>query len=196
MSLSEHLGDSVRDQSDRGTVSVTVVDRPPPTLLGTVIRIILAIIFIALYFHALHEYYQVLNRTRLIYACWGLFVYTFFGFFIRPQPGSYMGLKESRHGSHDDPWTNTDDINRLLAFLKVFFLPGMVIGEAFVDSFRLLLRFLFPAWYAHEKVPPRRLSSIIPDRVRKKWAPDPLEEANSTPPRRTRSELPPHSDNE
>ncbi|HNV72352.1 MAG TPA: hypothetical protein PKO06_21770, partial [Candidatus Ozemobacteraceae bacterium] len=79
MSLSERIGDIGRDQSDRGTISITPEFRVP-TLLGTTLRIVLAVAFIALYFYGLHEYYGVLNRKRLLYACWGLFVYAFFKF--------------------------------------------------------------------------------------------------------------------
>lgn len=59
------------------------------------------------------------------------FVYLFLSFVIRPAPDmnniGWLG------GLMDHPFRYSDDINRVLLWLKLLLLPGRLIAESFVD---------------------------------------------------------------
>lgn len=153
MSWTEDLGDIGRDQGDRGTIEFTPGKRPPPTLKGSIVRIILAILLVRFYVWAIAEAFDPITYKDWAFYGWMLFVYGFFAYFVRPKPGSYLGGVFYHQGkcTTDDPYTKTDDINNLLLNIKIFFLPGVILSESIIEPFRLLLRVMFPVWYKDKK---------------------------------------------
>ena len=155
MVWSEHVGDALgHHKEDRGTIKFQPGERPPPTVVGTLLRILVAVPLLYFYFTEVKEIFDLRTFKDWSYAFYGLGVYLFFAFFIRPKPGSYMGnVYYWVNGEHyyGDPYTTTDDINNLLLWMMAFLLPGVIICEAIIDPFRLLLRLAFPAWYERER---------------------------------------------
>ncbi len=152
MRFTERLGDAAGNhKEDRGRISVTPGDRPPPTISGILVRWLLAAPLIYFFVSVVKESFSLHSWKDWTYAIYGLGVYLFFAYFIRPEPGSYFGRLYYRHDlnedSYDDPYTTADNLNNFLLVMKAFFFPGVIICEAITDPFRLLLRWMFPAWY-------------------------------------------------
>lgn len=156
MSFTERLGDAVGNRKEeRGTISLNPGELPPPTITGILLRWLIAIPLLYLYSIIVKESFSLHTWKQWTYAIYGLGVYLFFAFFIRPHPGSYFGRQFYRYDrneySYDDPYTTADDLNNFLLVMKVFFFPGVIICEAVLDPFRLILRWMFPAWYGRKK---------------------------------------------
>lgn len=138
--------------NEKGTIDFTPGQRPPPTVQGTILRIVFATVFVGVTFALYYAKFEPQSfKDYMIYFSL-LFFYCFFGFFVRPKPGSYLGhyyydyrnrplIHGERDGSYyDDPFTNEDNINRTLENLQLLLFPGLLVSEALVDTFKLVFK--------------------------------------------------------
>ncbi len=127
--------------NSQGSLGVTPEPSPQRKPWTIVVGLIVSIILICLYFYAVKEYFSPSTLKEWMYAVYGLFVYLFFAFFVRPMPDmNNLGMVNSRGQTVDNPFTGSDNVNRGLLTLSLILLPGLIVTQSLWDAIKLPFR--------------------------------------------------------
>lgn len=132
MSLLEFLGETIQP-GKTGTIDVNKGKKEKGIGVLILKTILSIVIVVGLYYLIFGKSFQIKEFLAFAFV---IVIYSIISYFVLPKP-EYSNLGWFG-GLIDNPFKISDDVNRMLIFIRVLLIPGRLISSTFVSWIQLL----------------------------------------------------------